>query len=287
MIDHVINHFADDTKQHELLKPQFDGSMHYGSQTGLNFHYQSINDFAQISMSPDTRTSAPFYPLVDAKFKDVEHAMSLLSSSWALDKKIVLTSTNLDSAALNVLFQYHKVANGVRNAGMGIFYDAVPDSPFKAWNQSYSNFESMRRWEFREWFSIAWKGIVKDWAIGSKSDPTWLVLDNGEFIDQLPDHMRLIFAHCDLPWPQGLDQWLHDYRDSQQYIIEEFALIDKICNNIQNQQNFCWNELNVIAESLIQSKLRDLGYEIRCQDLDQFPTNVATLSNLLYPVEAI
>ena len=286
MINYVLNHFACYDKADRALKPKFDGSMHHGHKTGLYLHCDSIDEFAQFPIPAEAKTSAPFYPLMDAKFSEVVNAVSCKSLTWPLDKKIVLTSQNLDSAALNILFQYHKVANGVRNAGLEIFYKGVEDSPFKAWNQNYTGFSCLHRWEFREWFSIAWKGIVKDWMI-EQPDSNWLVLDNRHFIDRLPAQMRLIFAHCNLPWKLGLDEWLHDYQAAQQYILEEFALVDKVCYHVVNQQNFYWKELNVIAESLIQSKLRDLGYEIRCQDLDRFPTDIAALSNLLYSVEVV
>lgn len=285
MIDYVINRHDDRIKKGQGLRPQFDGSMHHGLESSLSLHCSSIKDFDKMPQLLNKQTSAPCYPLGDAKFNEVVQKVSSKSPSWAMDKKILLASHNLESAALNMLFQFHKVANGVRNAGLEIFYGNVPDSPFKSWNQNYTGFSCMRVWEFREWFSIAWKGIANDWIVKEPLDSSWLVLDNRQFINQISDHMRLVFAHCDLSWTSDLDGWIHEYQTSQQYILNEFALIDKICHSTVNLKNFCWKELNVIAESLIQSKLCDLGFEIRCQDLDQFPTDTATLSNLLYPIE--
>lgn len=285
MIDYAINRFAYKDPRFRPQNPASDGSMHRTDLPRVYAHHHSINDFKSCDFS-DTRTTVPYYPLLDAKFYEVMQAVSNQCQTWALDKKILMTSMSLDSARLNLFFQYHKIADGVFfKAGMELFYGGAPDLSFKAWNSDYTSFSCMRRWELREWFSLAWKGLVKEWMIDPLPGSDWLVLDNKEFIHDITKKMHLIFSHCDLLWDPALESFLEDYRSAQYYILEEFALVDKICDNVINQQNFCWEECNVIAESLIQSKLRDQGYEIRCQDLDRFPTDIATLSNLLYSPE--
>lgn len=281
MIDYVINRFGYNDENFTTLTPRFDGSMHHGKASLLVMHHGSIKDFDRnVDTSP--RTSAPFYPLVDAKFTDVVEMVSKVSPNWKLDRKIVVTSQTQESAELNLLFQYHKVATGVRNAGIEIFHSGIADTPFKFWNQGYQKFECMHRWEYREWFSKAWKDMVKDWMVHEPLGSDWLILDNQDLIQNLASYMRLIFTHCDLPWDDHIEEFLQIYRSAQQYIIDELALVNKICCNTVNQQDFKWQDLNVIAESLIQSKLRDQGYEIRCDGLNQFPTDSASLANVLY-----
>jgi hypothetical protein len=281
MIDYVINRFGYKNKSLHNLKPRFDGSMHHGATTHLAMHYNTIKDFDK-PLERNQRTVAPFYPLIDAKFIDVVKKMSEVCPHWQLDRKILLTSQTIESSTLNLLFQYHKVASGVRNAGIKIFHEGIADTPFKGWNQNYTGFECMQRWEYREWFSIAWKKITRDWMVDVPLGSDWLVLDNKQFIENLSTHMRLIFAHCDLQWVEEAEKVIQDYGHAQQYIIDEFDLVENICHNVINQQDFYWSDLNVIAESLIQSKLRDQGYALQCNGLNQFPTSSASLANFLH-----
>lgn len=65
---------------------------------------------------------------------------------------------------------------------------------------------------------------------------------------------------------------------------------DQLCNNIidstVNNLNFDWSDcpLPLASESYIQWQLRNLGYEIRCHELDIFPTNSVQLKELLYTI---
>jgi hypothetical protein len=67
----------------------------------------------------------------------------------------------------------------------------------------------------------------------------------------------------------------------QQYIVDEFTLLDDICNNTINNIAFSWNPINIIAESIVQQRLRALGFEIQCDGLNNFPVDSKTLYNLL------
>jgi hypothetical protein len=45
-----------------------------------------------------------------------------------------------------------------------------------------------------------------------------------------------------------------------------------------------WNPLPLASEAWIQWQLRNLGWEIKCHELDIFPTNSVYLKELLYHI---
>lgn len=63
-------------------------------------------------------------------------------------------------------------------------------------------------------------------------------------------------------------------------------LCKRILDSIMNKANFDWTDqiLPLASESYIQWQLRNLGYEIRCHELDKFPTNSVNLQELLYTI---
>jgi hypothetical protein len=58
----------------------------------------------------------------------------------------------------------------------------------------------------------------------------------------------------------------------------------KIINSIVNDIEFSWDDqlLPLPSQSYIQWRLRELGYEIKCHDLNLFPTNSIHLKSILY-----
>jgi hypothetical protein len=63
-------------------------------------------------------------------------------------------------------------------------------------------------------------------------------------------------------------------------------LCKSIIDSVVNKVNFDWSDqsLPLASESYVQWRLRNLGYEIRCHELDKFPTNSVHLQELLYTI---
>ena len=59
-------------------------------------------------------------------------------------------------------------------------------------------------------------------------------------------------------------------------------IVDSIVNNFEF--DWCDQSLPLASESYVQWQLRNLGYEIRCHELDKFPTNSVHLKELLYTI---
>jgi hypothetical protein len=71
--------------------------------------------------------------------------------------------------------------------------------------------------------------------------------------------------------------------------LQKYLDHDRVCTeiveSIKNNTNMSWTTLTLPSEAWIQWALREIGYEIKCHDLDVFPTNSESLRNLLYSTQ--
>jgi len=75
----------------------------------------------------------------------------------------------------------------------------------------------------------------------------------------------------------------HTMLSLQQHLSQD-QLCHRIVDCTLNNQMFEWTDIPLPSQSWIQWQLRNLGYEIRCYELDMFPTNSVQLKKLLYTV---
>jgi hypothetical protein len=73
---------------------------------------------------------------------------------------------------------------------------------------------------------------------------------------------------------------------ADQQNIGQDALCNQIVNSTVNNINFSWQAeyLSLPSESWIQWKLRELGFELACNNLNRFPTNNIDLKQLIYKI---
>jgi hypothetical protein len=69
---------------------------------------------------------------------------------------------------------------------------------------------------------------------------------------------------------------------SLQKFLNQDQLCDDIVNSICDNTYFEWRDLPMASQCWVQWKLRQLGFEIRCYELDIFPTNSIQLQELIY-----
>ena len=146
----------------------------------------------------------------------------------------------------------------------------------------------MRRWELREFFSLFYIGWINHWIEAPSFAPNnWLKISTDEilnnsrdtftkicnFIDEFDDSKITEFNKFSDSWP-----------NKQAYLIEEINLVNKIVGSVvSDQEMIAWDPswLCIWSEAMIQRKLRDSGYNLKCSGLDTFPTNSIQLYELL------
>jgi hypothetical protein len=140
----------------------------------------------------------------------------------------------------------------------------------------------MRPWQLREWISLFYVAWVQEWIESQHQvGANFYKVSNIKILENLSRVTREIFQHCDLTESPGLDNFAVYWRSKQQYIMNEFDLLDRVIECTINNVPFSWSPVNIIAEAIVQQRLRANGYEIQCDRLDVFPTDSATLYNLL------
>lgn len=223
--------------------------------------------------------NTPIYP-----FKDL-HLPTILESYPIAehDHCILIYAKSLKEAEQNMLFQYYKIACGLGH-GLSIFYGsrANAKTDVSGWNQNYTDYSDLAPWEFREWFSIFYPAWTQEWQDSYKQVPEhWLKLSLDDILNNTKSIFEDVINYCSLTKKRELDDFATQWRQAQNYILDEYVLIDCIVDLTIKKQDYHWKPLHVIAEAMIQKKLRDKGFEIRCDGLNTFPTNSIDLYNLL------
>ena len=223
--------------------------------------------------------STPPYPFKEHCFPEIVQAFL---NNQLLDQTIVLYADSLRAAELNILFQYHKIAFG-KNLKLGLeLFCHTNTHNLVNWNQRYTHWTQMQAWELREWFSLFYVPWVQEWIDSQYQAPdTFLKVRNTDMLYDTKNTCRHIFKFLDLTETGDLDSFINQWAKKQQYIVDEFNLLDQICKHTVDNTDFTWDPINIIAEAIVQQRLRALGYEIRCNGLNTFPIDSKLLYSLL------
>lgn len=151
------------------------------------------------------------------------------------------------------------------------------------WNPGYQSFKDMQRYELREALSFFIDQQVSHLDVVDSVRSTWLTITPDQILYDFKNTLLKIidYYNLTLDQSQSIDEFYKTWYNKQQYIINEFKLIDNIVDSIHNNKKFCWNNLSIVGESIVQSRLRKQGIEIACYNLNQFPTNVDDLTKVL------
>ena len=145
-------------------------------------------------------------------------------------------------------------------------------------------------WVKREFLSLylmpAWHDQVSWNHVNTWSNPKCHIVFVNDLLHNFEETISNIGRFCCIDFKQSIDMLIPYHQENLK--LQKFIAQDKICRSIiksvQSNVDYTWDELPLPSEAWIQWQLRNLGYEIRCNDLDTFPTNSVQLKELLYPV---
>jgi hypothetical protein len=108
----------------------------------------------------------------------------------------------------------------------------------------------------------------------------------GDLLYNFEHTISSIQQFCNLKFKRSIKELVpyHNQMLELQMFLNQDALCDAIINSIVNQQEFDWSDqpLPLVSQAWVQWQLRNLNYEIKCHELDTFPTNSVQLKELLY-----
>jgi hypothetical protein len=257
-----------------------DGSMHSWKKQHHLKDLDTLKKFLNLNNDVDSVTT-PFYPFKEFKLPVIIEHISTIPT-WKNDSKILIYQADCRAAELNLLFIYHKVCNGyILKMGLDIIIGNNREN-LTGWNPEYTHWSQMQIWELREWLSFLYPGLSNDFIESQyQVDDSWLKISNTDILYNTKDTLEKIISFCKLKIAQPLDPFVNQWQQAQQYVINEFNLLDEIIQNSINNIKFSWKPINIVAESIIQQRLRSLGYEIKCHGLNTFPVDSETLYKLL------
>lgn len=252
-----------------------DGSMHsYYKEMHIG-QQDMLNDLKKIQHNSITTPIYPFKTLHLPEILDY-HDPYLGENS----RSILMYANDLRSAELNILFQYYKIAEGL-GWGLDIFCNSNSHN-ITQWNPKYTHWKQMQPWQLREWFSLFYVEWIQEWIQSQNQVPEdFLKIINTDLLYDTESTLIKIINHCGLTLGGDLSSFITKWQRAQQYIVDEFGLLDLIVDSTINQKDFCWRPTHMLAEAIVQQRLRTHRYEIRCDGLDIFPTDSETLYNLL------
>lgn len=254
-----------------------DGSMHsfkkefHDQQYGTEKLFSTFNNNIEIT---------------NVSFPTENYSINWMIKNWPGDfkksKNIAVIAENLRDAELNLLFQYYKIANGHLKLGLDIFFRA---NNLDKWDEKIKHWSDAQVWQLRESYSLFYPKMIREsWAFPDIDVPNLILIKNYDLLHNLLDTFLKIVNFCELTLrDKNLDDFIVNWSIKQQYIINEFNLLDKIIQSTLNKEYFDWsnNRLCLISEAIIQQRLRQHGYNIKCCNLNKFPTNSKELENLL------
>jgi len=255
-----------------------DGSMHSFSKSAHFRETEHIDNFFKSNRVVEVTT--PIYP-----FKQ-QHLFEILQSfnkyNITNDTCVLIYAGDIAGAELNMLFRYYKISKVM---GLDIFCQGLDEHNITAWNSSYTHWSQMHTWQLREWISLFYVAWVQEWITSTGHvDNKFLTVKNTDFLFDAVVTSNKIFDHCRLTQKSGLDDFLLAWQEAQQYIVDEFMLLDRIVECSIANQPLAWQPINIIAEAIVQQRLRAKGYEIQCNGLDIFPTDAIMFNTLLEKV---
>lgn len=257
-----------------------DGSMHSVSKQAHLVDPDTIKNF--VGNTHHTSITTPMYPFNEWKLPEILENFKVLD----LDYNILIYADSLRDAEINLLFQYHKVAYGeISKNGLMIFGGDHNSHNIVNWNPNYTSWQQMQPWEWREWLSLFYVNWVKEWQESCDQVPGYfLKIKNTNMLFNTEKTIVQLIDFCKLTAKPGLAEFVQEWQSRQQYIVDEFELLDQIVTQTVDNQEFSWQPISIVAEAILQQRLRAAGYEIRCDGLNTFPTDAKTLYNLLEPV---
>ncbi len=265
-----------------------DGSMHSFDKTGHYFLKRELDDFFINQSTSTIEITTPTYPMEDATPDEI---IKLFEKNCPHDKCIFVYMDSLEYGEINLLARYHKIVNGnfpghypsIEHV-VGIA-DIHKKEDITEWNTSYTQWSQMQLWELREWISIFYLESIQEWLDANqhvKSD--WLTVSTRDILDRTEETFLKIINYSgefESTASEEFTNFVSYWREKQQYLLDEYRIINNIVDSAISNIPYTWKTLNLIAEAIIQRKLRSRGYNIKCFDLNVFPTNSQDLFNLL------
>ena len=283
-IFYVVNKFVAEDQMVDFPDDPFYlyGSMHNFEKAGHWRTREEYENFFTKRNSYNITVSTPVYPCPDIHANEIIQG---LAKHCPDDKFLFLYVNDLRYAELNMLMQHYKIYHEPNEKINMLCSDDCNTYNIVEWNPEYTHWSQMQTWELREWISLFYIDWTDEWFEAKNFVPdSWLKISTEELLTSPYDVFKKVCnyrSNFDEDKELELTEFSDLWKSKQQYIIDEFNLIDTIIDSTIRKKVFSWEPISIISESIIQCRLRKLGFGIKCYDLNIFPANALKLNSLL------
>jgi hypothetical protein len=246
------------------------GSMHgYRKE----FHPVRMSEIlAGQHLCPEIAT--PVYPSMD--YMSPAETIKKIQPAITNNKKVVLIYfSTLRMAERNQLFCYYKLPD---------FIDHIMQNKHVQWNKQYNSWHDMQSHELREALSFYIDQLDQYLEIQEKINQNWMQITPDDLLYNFKPTLTNMIDHLQLTIDpdQNIDDFYTEWFGKQKYVLDEFDLVNQIMHDLVADKDFSWNNLSIISEAIIQSRLRRMGLEIVYDQYNQFPTNTDNLRKIIF-----
>ena len=248
-----------------------------------NFLGKNLTNFSrclQYINSSDNFPIVRFHPKI-TKDEDIIGNLKIVNENF---NKVIYLIPTKNSIAWNINNKFEKIWDeGWLKHNEIQFADCLA-----GWDNE--NLEHMKPWELREFLSLylypqhlAESELEKIQDVQKEFTKfQFITLDS--LRDNFKDTIVSLLEYCELT-PTQLDKIEKIYQEwiSQQYHCYKDIIINNIIDSVLSDNFYDWlnHNLTLVDEALIQYYLRQHNIEIKCYNLDVFPTNTTILRNYL------
>lgn len=161
------------------------------------------------------------------------------------------------------------------------------DFHFKQWNKN--DLEHMNKWELREFLSFfifkQHENECQNLEIKKYINENVKKVNINDLFDNFENTIKDLLLWSGLDLVRNNFEEIHRIWVKLQNHRHKDKLVKKIINSIIKEKHFDWSNqsLSVVDEAFIQMSLRDLHkQDLRCYNLNVFPTNTKDLKELLF-----
>ena len=247
------------------------GSMHAYTK---EYHPKTLKEIKEIPLS-DARITSPLYPNDELNSESV---INEFKQVIAPDDKVIFIILKNTTDYLNAMLLLSNKLDYRKIVG------ADGNSNHKKWNKTYNSIDDLRPWELREYYSLIHKVLCPEViAAGNMFSDNWLVINFNDLIfNFVPTIKQMIaFSKLTLIEEDKLVEYHLTWVKHQLNIINEQTIINNIISKILNKEFYSWNKLSLMAESLLQYELSNLGIELKVFNVDELPTNTTDILSLV------
>ena len=251
-----------------------DGSMHTFCKIHHPLRMIEINEM----LAADADIATITYPNLD-KLPPSETLKIFKQLRVDMESVVFVAMPEIRQVLRNQLFVFNKIL--LNPAFVSKLFDN--STRFNQWNPQYTSVDDMERWEQREMLSLEFQDLSATCVAAELADDRWCTITPDELLTDFAQTIKKIitYLHLTLVNEGDLEEFASVWIKKQQYILDQYQLIENIVDHTINSASPClmWEPLDLVNEALIQSMLRNQGFDLLCHGLNDFPLDSNSLRN--------